>query len=183
MLPFCLFVAPPIQPTVQIIFGQSNSVHKRQKKQKSGQTFYRECQQPTANKALRTTAFQTRRQFKMPPHVYSNLCLSWTLSLLVTLPFFVFVFAFASNSRAMETSSLWQQKLGAHIYPRLYQQGEKNTFGKPVTRLPELWLHPGPSSTQPSWETEDACIDLGNYPNATQLFFVSFINSMLKIVV
>ena len=54
----------------------------------------------------------------------------------------------------METSSLWQQKLGAHICLRLYQQGEKNTFGKPVTRLPELWLHPGPSSTQPSWETE-----------------------------
>ena len=69
--------------------------------------------------------------------------------------FFVFVFAFASNSRAMETSSLWQQKLGAHICLRLYQQGEKNTFGKPVTRLPELWLHPGPSSTQPSWETEE----------------------------
>ena len=55
----------------------------------------------------------------------------------------------------METSSLWQQKLGAHICLRLYQQGEKNTFGKPVTRLPELWLHPGPSSTQPSWETEE----------------------------
>ena len=53
----------------------------------------------------------------------------------------------------METSSRWQQKLGAHICLRLYQQGEKNTFGKPVTRLPELWLHPGPSSTQPSWET------------------------------
>ena len=64
---------------------------------------------------------------------------------------FLFVFAFASNSRAMETSSLWQQKLGAHICLRLYQQGEKNTFGKPVTRLPELWLHPGPSSIQLSW--------------------------------
>ena len=68
---------------------------------------------------------------------------------------FAVVFAFASKSRAMETSSLWQQKLGAHICLRLYQQGEKNTFGKPVTRLPELWLHPGPSSTQPSWETEE----------------------------
>ena len=81
---------------------------------------------------------------------------------------FAVVFAFASNSRAMETSSLWQQKLGAHICPRLYQQGEKNTFGKPVTRLPELWLHPGPSSIQPSWETEEvemhACCDWEIFP-------------------
>ena len=85
----------------------------------------------------------------------------------------------------METSSRWQQKLGAHICLRLYQQGEKNTFGKPVTRLPELWLHPGPSSIQPSWDggSGDAGCDLGNYPNTMQLFFVSFINSMLKTVV
>ena len=161
-------------------------VHKRQKtKTESRADFLQRVSTANSKQGLENHSLPNKETAdNSRSYIYNNLCLSLTLSLsvLVTLPFLCLCYEHQSHE---DQQPLAAEAGSSHLSATLSAGREKHFW---QAGNASAWI------MAPSWSvlhptflgdggSGDAGCDLGNYPNTMQLFFVSLINSMLKIVV